>query len=228
MNALSLSGRIALAGADLFSGEVVFAEGWTCVMGASGVGKTTLLRVLAGLPVAATFQGHVARPGRIGWMAQADLLLPHLTVAGNVGVIDRLAGRLTQPDKVSACLDAVGLAGFEARMPDTLSGGQRQRVALARALMQEAPCLMLDEPFAALDPATRRQVQTTAQDLLRGKRVVMVTHDPSEALRLADRLLVLAGGALRDVTLPAKPRSGLSAQEAATALGQILLAMEAA
>lgn len=229
MTGLTLTGQVSLQGETLFSGSLSVGAGWTCLMGASGAGKTTLLRLLAGLPVAARLKGSVTRPDRIGWMAQDDLLQPHLTVAGNVGLIARLAGQPVDPARIEGLLDRVGLAGFGPRRPDTLSGGQRQRVALARALAQDAPCLLLDEPFATVDPATRAQMQSTLRGLLSGRAVLMVTHDPAEALRLADRLLVLSGGRVHDLPLPLAPvPRDLSGPDAVPALSRILLALGAA
>lgn len=222
----SLSGRLALKGRVLFEGTLSVGAGWTCQMGASGAGKTTLLRALAGLPTAARFDGTLSRPDRIGWMAQDDLLQPHLSLAGNVGLLERLSGRKPDPTRIDALLLEVGLAGFGSRAPASLSGGQRQRVALARALMQDAQVFALDEPFSALDPATRRQMQDSALRLLAGRAVIMVTHDPAEALRLADRLLLLSGGKLSEVPLPpSAPPRDLTDPDTISALGRLTLSV---
>lgn len=197
MTAWAVEGRVTLAGRAIFAGRFDVPPGWTCLMGESGVGKTTLLRLLAGLPTAARFEGQVTRPDKIGWMAQDDLLLPHLGALGNVGLIGRLAGRASP--RAADLLAAVGLEHHARHRPAMLSGGQRQRVALARALAQEAPVLALDEPFSALDPETRAGMQDLARGLLAGRPVLMVTHDPAEALRLGDRVLELRDGTLREV-----------------------------
>nr|WP_241741513.1 ATP-binding cassette domain-containing protein [Gemmobacter straminiformis] len=211
----------------MFDGTLSIGQGWTCLMGASGAGKTTLLRTLSDLPTAAGFSGCVTRPDRIGWMAQTDLLQPHLTVAANVALIDRLAGRRADPARILSLLEATGLDGFANRRPATLSGGQRQRVALARALMQAAPVLALDEPFSALDPATRARMQETARRALAGCSVLMVTHDPAEALRIADRILILSGGKVTEFPLPdAAPLRDLTEAGTLAALGRLNLAVQ--
>lgn len=222
----ALSGRLDLDGVVLFDGAISIGQGWTCLMGASGAGKTTLLRTLAGLPTAARFTGRVTGPNRIGWMAQDDLLQPHLSVAANVGLLDRLSGRRPDPSRIAALLATVGLDGFDTRRPNSLSGGQRQRVALARALTQDATVYALDEPFSALDPATRRQMQDNAKRLLHGRSVLMVSHDTAEALRLADRLLILSGGKLSEIALPPTiPPRDLSDPDTKAALGRLAVSV---
>ena len=160
----------------------------TCLLGASGVGKSTLLRLLAGLPTGVAFEGQVNRlPAAL--MAQEDGLLPWLTVAQNVGLGARLRGEVAADP--AALLAAVGLAGFADRLPGTLSGGQRQRVALARTLAEDRPLVLLDEPFSALDARWRLEIGALALRLLAGRRVLIVTHDPAEAARLGDQILIL-------------------------------------
>ena len=124
---------------------------------------------------------------------------PRLTVLQNVMLIETLAGR--QPDEARAhdLLARVGLDGYGPRLPATLSGGQRQRVALARTLMSDADLILLDEPFSALDPATRATMQELAHEQFEGRTVLLVTHDPTEALRLGSRIWLLAGGSLVSV-----------------------------
>ena len=165
----------------------------TCLLGASGVGKSTLLRLLAGLPTGVAFEGQVKRlPAAL--KAQEDGLLPWLSVAQNVALGARLRGEaLADP---VALLAAVGLAGFEGRLPGTLSGGQRQRVALARTLAEDRPLVLLDEPFSALDARLRLEIGALALRLLAGRRVLIVTHDPAEAARLGDHILILTRAGL--------------------------------
>jgi putative hydroxymethylpyrimidine transport system ATP-binding protein len=127
-------------------------------------------------------------------MAQQDLLLPWRRVLDNLCLGDDLHGRPRNIARARELLAAVGLAGREKAWPDTLSGGQRQRVALARTLYQEAPVVMMDEPFSAVDAITRLELHDLASRLLEGRTVLMVTHDPLEALRLADQLLLLRPG----------------------------------
>jgi len=96
-------------------------------------------------------------------------------------------------DRARALLAAVGLEGRESSRPAELSGGERQRVALARTLMEDRPLVLMDEPFSSLDAVTRYRLQDLASRLLAGRTVLLVTHDPEEALRLADRVLVMTG-----------------------------------
>lgn len=196
-----------LAGAAILGTKPLFGpltldlpQGWTCLLGPSGAGKTTLLRLLAGLPIEARFSGQITTPESVAYMAQDDLLQPRLSVLNNVLIGQHLRGQQPDTPRALALLDSVGLADFASRRPDSLSGGQRQRVALARALMEDAPLALLDEPFSALDAATRRRMQDLTVDLLTGRSVLLVTHDPFEALRLGHRVYVLKAG--RFLALP--------------------------
>ena len=189
--------RLAYAGAMLFDSlDFALAAGQiTCLLGPSGVGKTSLLRLVAGLEgtgtVACSDGGKL--PGRYAWMAQQDLLLPWLTVDGNLMLGARLRGEPTDRTRAAALLQLVGLAGRGDDRPASLSGGMRQRAALARTLMEDRPVVLMDEPFSALDAITRHQLQDAAADLLAGRTVMLVTHDPLEALRLGHRIHVMAG-----------------------------------
>jgi putative hydroxymethylpyrimidine transport system ATP-binding protein len=172
---------------------------WTCLLGESGVGKTTLLRTIAGLePVRAS--GHVATDrgdptaGLAAYMAQQDLLLPWLTATQNVALGARLRGERPDFPRALELLTHAGVADRAEARPAELSGGERQRVALARTLMEDRPIVLMDEPFSALDAITRTRLQDLARNLLAGRTVLMVTHDPFEALRLADEIHVLKRG----------------------------------
>ncbi|OEE51230.1 ABC transporter ATP-binding protein [Vibrio splendidus] len=177
---------------------------WTVLLGRSGCGKTTVLRYLAGLlDDKVEWQGTLATSDelpltdRIAYMAQQDLLLPWLSVIDNVCLSHRfqnpVSDKALQTNQALELLAAVGLADQASTMPDQLSGGMRQRVALARTLMQDKPVVLMDEPFSALDAVTRHKLQSLACELLRDKTVVLITHDPQEAVRLADNLYVLQG-----------------------------------
>lgn len=181
------------------------AGSWTCLLGASGVGKSTVLRVLANLPTGVdhpiadgVIQTSDGRPlkGRIAYMAQQDLLMPWLTALENTLIGHRLRGeavRAIERDRALSLLQQAGLEHAVHLYPAQLSGGMRQRVALVRTLLEDRPIILMDEPFSALDAVTRLRLQDLAAELLQGKTVLFVTHDPLEALRLADRIYVLRG-----------------------------------
>jgi len=202
-------GRHAVAHLDLAvrRGDVLV------LLGRSGSGKTTVLKLINALrePSEGTvevegrrttdWEPHVLRR-RIGYVIQDVGLFPHWTVARNVGLVPALEG--WAPERIRARVDdllaMVGLAPaeFRDRMPHALSGGQRQRVGLARALAAEPPLLLLDEPFAAVDPLTRADLQREFATLAArlGTTAVFVTHDVREAMRLGSRVALLAEGRL--------------------------------
>ena len=183
----------------------------TALLGRSGSGKTTLLRTVNGLVVPTSgrvlINGHssqeadqVALRRGIGYVIQETGLFPHMTVERNVGLALELAGR-PRPEIASRAAEMLALAGlrfteFRSRYPWQLSGGQRQRVGLARALTTDPTVLLMDEPFGALDPITRAEMQTMLKDLLARvrKTVLIVTHDLDEALFLATRVILFADG----------------------------------
>ncbi|GAA4647942.1 ABC transporter ATP-binding protein [Kistimonas scapharcae] len=180
------------------------ANQWTCLLGASGVGKSSLLRLIAGLAF-----GHGAQANgditssdslpvhhRVAWMAQQDLLLPWLSVIDNVTLGCRLRKEPLSKDKIEQAhhlLRSVGLQQQASSYPRELSGGQRQRVALARTLMEDRPFVLMDEPFAAVDALTRLKLQDLASELLADRTILMITHDPLEALRLGHSVYHLQG-----------------------------------
>ena len=191
------------------------------VMGLSGSGKSTLLRLINGLinPTAGSVSvGDVD----VAALAEADLLafrrqtasmvfqhfglLPHRNVADNVAFPLRVQGceRAEARDRAAAWIQRVGLEGYGDAMPAELSSGMQQRVGLARALVTGAPILLMDEPFGALDPLTRRAMQLELKALQRdlGKTVVLITHDPMEAFALADRIALLREGQLVQLAAP--------------------------
>ena len=186
-------------GVPLFEGLSLHlpAGGWTCVLGPSGVGKTTLLRLIAGLEREAS--GSVSCSdglpvdGRVAYMAQQDLLLPWLSLIGNATLGKRLRGRRTEEDvrRARSLLERVGLGAYAERRPDACSGGMRQRAAVVRTLIEDRPVVLMDEPFSALDAITRLGLQEIAAELLARHTVLLVTHDPLEALRLGHRIHVM-------------------------------------
>ena len=181
----------------------------TALLGRSGSGKTTLMRMVNGLVKPSG--GSVSVGERtteewdllglrrsIGYVIQESGLFPHWTVERNVGLALELAGK-PSAERVAEVLGLAGLDGALAgRYPWQLSGGQRQRVGLARALASDPGVLLMDEPFGALDPITRAEMQTMLKQLLGRvrKTVLLVTHDLDEALYLADRVVFLDRGAV--------------------------------
>ena len=180
---------------------------FVAIVGESGVGKSTLLNCMAaldtwdagnitldgtGLGTLTSEQAALMRREKVGFVFQAFHVLPHLDVAQNVGLPLLLLGR-PDPARVQAMLDAVGLGGLGARLPQTLSGGQLQRVAIARALVHRPALLLADEPTGNLDPSTAAKVMDVliAQTRLEGASLVLVTHSEAAAAR-ADRVLHLA------------------------------------
>jgi osmoprotectant transport system ATP-binding protein len=197
-------------------------EGETVVLlGRSGSGKTTLLRTVNGL-VAPTsgeirFQDMpspawdpIRLRRKMGYVIQDGGLFPHWTVERNIGLVPRLENWKPEAiaQRVDLLLETVGLppAEFRHRYPKQLSGGQKQRVGIARALAADPPLLLLDEPFAALDPITRFDLQRQFLELRRSvrKTALFVTHDVREALMLASRVALLKDGALELLLTPAE------------------------
>lgn len=176
------------------------AGSFVSLLGPSGVGKSSLLKIIAGLltPEAGAVTGSDGLPlaGRIAWMGQNDLLYPWLTVIDNIALGARLRGEPVDRQWAEHLLERVGLAGYAAALPATLSGGMRQRAALARTLYERRPVVLMDEPFSALDALTRVQIQALAAGLLADRTVLLITHDPAEACRLSHRLLILSSAGL--------------------------------
>jgi osmoprotectant transport system ATP-binding protein len=191
------------------------------LLGRSGSGKTTTLKLINRLLTQSS--GTVLVEGRstaawdliqlrrhIGYAIQEAGLFPHYTVEKNVALVPRLerwdAARIGA--RVREVLQLVGLPydEFAGRYPDQLSGGQRQRVGLARALAADPPILLMDEPFGALDPITRAELQQEFIQLRKSlsKTVVFVTHDVAEALMLGDRVALMDSGALKGIYAPAE------------------------
>ncbi|NHF73325.1 ABC transporter ATP-binding protein [Paracoccus xiamenensis] len=204
---VSLSGQVRIGGQALFPPiRLDLAPGrWTALLGDSGVGKSTLLRLIAGLPIDGCFDGRIDTPLPAALMAQDPGLLPWLTVRQNAALGSRLRGTRADADRLDDILTRTGLQDHAAKRPAQLSGGQRQRVALARTLMEDRPLVLLDEPFSALDMRMRLAMQDLAAELLGGRTVLMVTHDPAEAARLADHIALLTPAGLFPAETPDMP-----------------------
>ncbi|MEE2997125.1 MAG: ABC transporter ATP-binding protein [Pseudomonadota bacterium] len=191
----------------------ICSSGWTVLLGPSGVGKTTLLRLVAGLETNAEGRAESddGRPleGRISYMAQQDLLLPWLSLRQNalLGARLRRKNSALLETRADDLLKKAGLASAVDLMPSACSGGMRQRAALVRTLMEDRPIVLMDEPFSALDAITRLQLQDIAADLLSQRTVLLVTHDPLEALRLGHWIHVMTGRPARlgDAIIPDGP-----------------------
>ncbi len=194
---------------DLGSDEML------ALVGPSGCGKSTLLRMVAGLH--RSDSGSIVLDGdtvddatvvlapekrRVGLVFQEHVLFPHLTVAKNVAFGVRNGDR--EDERVAEMLDIVGLGGLGDRFPHELSGGERQRVALVRALAPEPALMLLDEPFASLDPNLRAQIRDDVVRILRstGTPAIFVTHDQAEALAIGDRIAVMRDGRIMQLDAP--------------------------
>lgn len=181
-------------------GSVTFSvcpREFVCVLGPSGSGKSTLLMILAGLipPSSGEVSFEEKKQPRIGFVFQQANLMPWRTVQENITLpleVEKVPAEIAL-QKAHELIELVGLDGFETSLPRELSGGMAQRVALARALAHDPDILLLDEPFGSLDALTRERMWTELSRIwqARQKTVIMVTHSISEALFLADRVLVL-------------------------------------
>jgi osmoprotectant transport system ATP-binding protein len=205
----TFDGRVILDHVDL----TIESGSTTALLGRSGSGKTTLLRTVNRLiePTAGRVlvQGKattdwdpIALRRSIGYVIQETGLFPHFNAERNVGAVLEIESRPKQEiaDRARELFGHVGLdyATFAHRLPYQLSGGQRQRVGLARALAAEPKFLLMDEPFGALDPLTRAEMQDMLRTLLQrlNKTVLLVTHDLDEALYLASHIVLMEGGKL--------------------------------
>lgn len=206
---LSVAGQRLLGPMDvrIAPGDIVV------VMGASGTGKSSLLSHVCGvLPKDFSSRGTVLLNGeditqlppekrRLGILFQDDLLFPHLSVAGNLafGLPRQQQSRRERAHLIADALDSFGLAGFAGRDPATLSGGQRARVALLRTMLSQPQALLLDEPFAHLDPETRTTIRALVVDEVKRRALptLLVTHDEADARFAASSIISLRTPTLR-------------------------------
>lgn len=217
---------------------------WLALIGPSGAGKSTLLDLAAGFitPQSGTIRiggrdmtGVAPAERPLSVVFQDNNLFPHLEVERNIalGIAPDLKISADDRRRIACALEAVGLAGFATRRPAEMSGGERQRVALARAFLRDKPLLLLDEPFAALGPALRRDMLAMLTDLrlqtidatasdrerLTPMTVVMVTHHPEDAIGHADRVAFLDAGEIVAVGQPEEILTGQGDQRIADYLG---------
>ncbi|MEM7529804.1 MAG: ATP-binding cassette domain-containing protein [Pseudomonadota bacterium] len=193
------------------------------IMGLSGSGKSTLIRGISRLVeptagrvaiegedilTASKAQMTELRRSRIGMVFQHFGLFPHMSVIDNVAFPLKVGGmgRKARHDKVRPIIDMVGLQGRDTAYPRELSGGQRQRVGIARSLAGDCSVWFLDEPFSALDPLIRRQLQDEFLDIRKrlNTTIVFITHDITEALKLADRIAIMRDGQIEQIGTPAE------------------------
>ncbi len=192
------------------------AEKRICLLGPSGIGKTTLLRLVADLIpskkshiFSSTIETSDKLPlsNRIAYMAQNDLLMPWLSVLDNVLIGYRLRGSTeisTVKQQAISLLQKVGLSEVIYKKPNILSGGMRQRVAIVRTFIENHPVILMDEPFSSLDAISRLRLQDLFAKLFANKTVLLVTHDPLEALRIADKIYILSGSPVK-LSSPIEP-----------------------
>ncbi|MEO0679524.1 MAG: ABC transporter ATP-binding protein [Pseudomonadota bacterium] len=192
---------------DVGAGEIV------CLLGPSGCGKSTTLRIAAGVerqdvgrvlidgaPVSDEVRHAPPERRHVGLVFQDFALFPHLSVADNVAFGLRRADR----SRAQALLGRVGLSGYGPKFPHQLSGGEQQRVALARALAPQPSVMLMDEPFSGLDKRLRDEVRDEALSVLKaeGAGVLLVTHEPEEAMRMADRIALMRAGRIVQTGAP--------------------------
>ncbi|MDR0623863.1 MAG: ABC transporter ATP-binding protein [Treponema sp.] len=197
------------------------AGGFISLLGPSGVGKTTLFNVLAGVDAPDTGRIFLSGEditgvsGRVSYMMQKDLLLEYRTVLDNVILPLLIRGQRKQEAREygASFFPQFGLAGYEKKYPRQLSGGMRQRAALLRTCLTRSPVILLDEPFSALDAITRRGIHEWYQEIAGKMRLstVFITHDVDEALTLSDQVYILTGKpgriSRRIALTPPRPRS---------------------
>jgi len=207
-SSFSLSGSLSLNKDELFSNVQleIKLDQWTIIIGQSGTGKSTLLKIIADLNIPTAFNNNISKNINkdlsFSWMAQNDLLLPWLNVLENITLGQKLRREKIDLHKANLLLEKVGLIDVAKQLPSTLSGGMRQRAALARTLMENNDIILMDEPFSSLDTITKSKIQKLTWSLLKNKTVIMVTHDPLEALMLSKTLYYVSNKQLKPIKLP--------------------------
>ncbi|HIL09640.1 MAG TPA: ABC transporter ATP-binding protein, partial [Candidatus Latescibacteria bacterium] len=199
-------GTEAVKGIDLACEQGEFVV----LLGPSGCGKTTTLRMIAGLEIATAgrilmagvdITGHSPKERDVGFVFQFYALYPHLKIEENIGFpLESMGiGGVDQKKRVSEIVERLGLGELLGRYPRQLSGGDQQRVALARAMVRQPQMYLMDEPLGTLDADLRLEMRELirAQQLASGVTTLYVTHDQEEAMSLADRIVVMDGGLIR-------------------------------
>ncbi len=176
----------------------------TCLLGPSGIGKSRFLQLIAGLNGTSTISTSDQKglQGRLAYMPQTHTLLPWLTVLNNTVLGYRLRRTYKPYVKALALLKQLGLGDALTKYPAQLSGGMQQRVALARVLLENRPIVLMDEPFSALDTITRYQLQEITAYALKKRTVLLITHDPLEALRLGHHIAIMSGYPAKITVIP--------------------------
>ena len=183
----------------------------TVILGRSGCGKTTLLRLIAGLESVSQGEIKFKEQAKIGFVFQEPRLMPFLNVYENI--VFPLKKQEIEPAKIDAFISMIGLSDFKFAAVSQLSGGMSSRVSLARVLAYEANLILMDEPFAALDAFTRASMQAEILKIKAGKTILFVTHNIDEALFLADEIILLEKGGIKsnyELSNLARPRDLLS------------------
>lgn len=168
----------------------------TCLLGTSGIGKSRFLQIIAGLTSTSaqiTTCDQRGLTGRLAYMPQTHALLPWLTILDNVVLGYRLRRESKPYNQARELLHKLGLGNAINKYPAQLSGGMQQRTALARVLLEKRPIVLMDEPFSALDSITRYYLQELTANTLKDHTVLLVTHDPLEALRLGHHIAIMSG-----------------------------------
>ncbi|WP_103582361.1 ABC transporter ATP-binding protein [Campylobacter concisus] len=179
----------------------------TVILGRSGCGKTTLLRLIAGLEGVSLGEINFKEQAKIGFVFQEPRLMPFLNVYENI--VFALKKHEIEPTKIDSLISMIGLSDFKFAAVSQLSGGMSSRVSLARVLAYEANLILMDEPFAALDAFTRASMQAEILKLQAGKTIIFVTHNVDEAIYLADEIILLEKGGMKssyDLSNLARPR----------------------
>ena len=185
----------------------------TVILGRSGCGKTTLLRLIASLESVSLGEIKFKEQARIGFVFQEARLMPFLNVYENI--VFALKKYEIEPAKIDSLISMIGLSDFKFAAVSQLSGGMSSRVSLARVLAYEANLILMDEPFAALDAFTRASMQAEILKIQAGKTILFVTHNIDEALFLADEIILLEKGGIKssyDLSNLARPRDLLSGE----------------